>query len=262
LELALLELRESQNQNIRADWFQLYDKVANQNKYPLTSFMVASLDGAFTDDEMNDPSAMTVWGVWQPPDAAGPRILLFDAWRKWLPLHGNPTPRMPDEIAQPGDTDAVVRQREAKYRQRAGRQWGLVEWVRATCLRFSVDVLLIEKAASGFAVAQELQRLYAQDGIAVYMIVPRGDKVARAHSIVPILSQGLVYAPNISWSDDLLLPELANFPYGKHDDLVDSTTMALNFLRTTGRIQTDTEIKAAERERLTHRSPRRLPYRV
>jgi hypothetical protein len=46
------------------------------------------------------------------------------------------------------------------------------------------------------------------------------------------------------------------------DDLVDSTTMALNFLRTTGRIQTDAEIKAAERERLTHRAPRRLPYRV
>jgi hypothetical protein len=88
--------------------------------------------------------------------------------------------------------------------------------------------LLIEKAASGLSVAQELQRLYATDGIAVYLISPKGDKVARCHAIVPILSQGLVYSPNISWSGDLLLPELANFPYGKHDDLVDSTTMALS----------------------------------
>jgi predicted phage terminase large subunit-like protein len=247
---------------IRTEWFQLYDKVANGNKYPTTTFRVASLDGAYTDNEMNDPSAMTVWGVWKPPDAAGPRIILMDCWRKWLTLHGNPTPRTPDEIAQPGDTEAVVRQRDARYRQRAGKQWGLVEWVRATCLKFDVDVLLIEKAASGLSVAQELQRMYATDGIAVYLISPKGDKVARCHAIVPILSQGLVYAPNISWSDDLLLPELANFPCGKHDDLVDSTTMALNFLRTTGRIQTDVEIQAAERERLTHRAPRRLPYRV
>ena len=120
----------------------------------------------------------------------------MDAWRKWLPLHGNPTPRLSDEIALPGDTEAVVRQREAKFRQRAGREWGLVETVRATCIRFGVTTLLIEKAASGFAVAQELQRLYAQDGIAVHMVVPKGDKVARCHAIVPILSQGLVYAPN------------------------------------------------------------------
>jgi predicted phage terminase large subunit-like protein len=217
---------------IRSEWFQLYDKHANANLYPTTSFRVASLDGAYTDNEMNDPSAMTVWGIWTPPDAAGPRIILMDSWRKWLTLHGNPTPRMPDEIAQPGDTEVVARQREARFRQRAGKQWGLVEWVRATCLKFAVDVLLIEKGASGLSVAQELQRSYATDGIAVYLITPKGDKVSRCHSIVPILAQGLVYAPNISWSDDLLLPELANFPYGKHDDLVDSTTMALNFLRT------------------------------
>jgi phage terminase large subunit-like protein len=70
--------------------------------------------------------------------------------------------------------------------------------------RSDVSVLLIEKAASGFAVASELQRLYAQDGIAVHLLTPKGDKVARCHAIVPILAQGLVHAPNISWSDDLL----------------------------------------------------------
>ena len=247
---------------IRSEWFRLYDKHANGNKYPPTSFRIASLDGAFTDDETNDPSACTVWGMWTPPDVGGPRIILMDAWRKWLPLHGNPTPRLSDEIAQPGDTGAIVRQREAKFRQRAGREWGLVETVRETCIKFDVSVLLIEKAASGFAVASELQRLYAQDGIAVHMVTPKGDKVARCHAIVPILAQGLVYAPNIAWSDDLLLPELANFPYGKHDDLVDSTTMALSFLRRMGYVRTDAEIKAAELDRVAHRAPRKLLYPV
>jgi predicted phage terminase large subunit-like protein len=247
---------------IRSEWFRLYDKHANGNKYPPTSFRIASLDGAFTDDETNDPSACTVWGMWTPPDVGGPRIILMDAWRKWLPLHGNPTPRLPDEVALPGDTEAVVRQREAKFRQRAGREWGLVETVRETCIKFDVSVLLIEKAASGFAVASELQRLYAQDGIAVHMVTPKGDKVARCHAIVPILAQGLVYAPNIAWSDDLLLPELANFPYGKHDDLVDSNTMALSFLRRMGYVRTDAEIKAAELDRVAHRAPRKPLYNV
>jgi hypothetical protein len=47
---------------IRGDWFQLYDKREHNNAYPKTTFRVASLDGAFTADETNDPSAMTVWG--------------------------------------------------------------------------------------------------------------------------------------------------------------------------------------------------------
>jgi phage terminase large subunit-like protein len=79
---------------------------------------------------------------------------------------------------------------------------------------------------------------------------------------VPILAQGLVYAPNLSWSDDLLLPELENFPYGKHDDLVDSTTMALNFLRQMNYIRTDAEVKAAEIAQVTHRPPLKPLYPV
>jgi predicted phage terminase large subunit-like protein len=243
---------------IKTDWFQVYNAHANNMKFPPTEFRVASLDGAFTDDETNDPSALTVWGVWTPPEVGWPRIMLMHAWRKWLPLHGNPTARRPDEIARPGDTEVIVRQREKIFQQRTGKEWGLVETVRATCKRFGVDVLLIEKAASGFAVASELQRLYSQDGIVVHLIAPRGDKVARCHSIVPILAQGLVYAPNLAWSDDLLLPELANFPYGKYDDLVDSTTMALNFLRQMNYIRTDAEVRAAEIAQVTHR-PRLKP---
>jgi hypothetical protein len=62
--------------------------------------------------------------------------------------------------------------------------------------------------------------------------------------------------------DDLLIPELAMFPYGKRDDLVDSTMQALSFLRSTGRIRTDAEAKADELDGVTHRSPRRRLYPV
>ena len=59
-----------------------------------------------------------------------------------------------------------------------------------------------------------------------------------------------------------MLPELSNFPYGKYDDLVDSTTMALSFLRRMGYVRTDAEIKADEIDRVAHRAPRRPLYNV
>ena len=72
----------------RREWWQLWDKNANGNRYPATSYRVASLDGAFTADEANDPSAMTVFGVFKHPTLNAQRIILMDAWRKHLPLHG------------------------------------------------------------------------------------------------------------------------------------------------------------------------------
>jgi hypothetical protein len=58
----------------RREWWQLWDKNANGNQYPATSYRVASLDGAFTADEANDPSAMTVFGVFKHPTLNAPRI--------------------------------------------------------------------------------------------------------------------------------------------------------------------------------------------
>jgi predicted phage terminase large subunit-like protein len=246
----------------RREWWQLWDKAANGNRYPVTSYRVASLDGAFTADEANDPSAMVVFGVFQHPELKSPRIILMDAWRKHLSLHGNPTPRLSDEIPQAGDTESVVRQRHAKYRQRVGNEWGLVERCRATCLKFDVDVLVIEKAASGISVAQEFQRLYATDGIAVHLVRPLGDKVARAHAVVPMFAQGLIYAPNIAWADDLVIAEMSQFPFGKRDDLTDAVTQALGFLRRTGLVRTDDEARADELAGVAHRPPRRRLYPV
>ena len=244
------------------DHWRLWDKREHNNAYPTTTFRVASLDGAFSESEANDPSAMTVWGLFKHPETKASGCILMDGWRRFLSLHGNPTPRLDDEIPMPGDTEAIVRQRNAKYRQRVGNQWGLVEHVRATCLRFDVDVLLIEKAASGISVAQELQRLYATDGIAVHLIPPKGDKVARALAVQPMFAQGLIWAPNISWADDLVLAEMEQFPNGKRDDLTDSATQALGYLRRTGMIRTDAEVKADELAGVTHRSPRKTLYPV
>ena len=39
--------------------------------------------------------------------------------------------------------------------------------------------------------------------------------------MVPMFAQGLIYAPNIAWADDLVIAEMSQFPYGRRDDLTD-----------------------------------------
>jgi phage terminase large subunit-like protein len=39
---------------------------------------------------------------------------------------------------------------------------------------------------------------------AIQLVTPKGDKVARALSVQPILSQGLIYVPERDWSELLI----------------------------------------------------------
>ena len=165
-------------------------------------------------------------------------------------------------IPQAGDTAQDVDIKNAHYRQRVSPKWGLVEWVRHTCQRFRVDVLLVEKAATGITVAQELQRLYSTDEILVHLIPPKGGKVSRALAIQPLLAGGLVFAPKRSWADDLLIKEMSEFPLGKRDDLTDTSSQALGYLRQTGRIRTDEEVRAAMADDVRHRAHRGRLYAV
>jgi hypothetical protein len=51
---------------------------------------------------------------------------------------------------------------------------------------------------------------------------------------------------------------MSMFPMGRYDDLTDSSTQALKFLRDVGLAQTDTEKAEAERQTAIHR-PRLRP---
>ena len=44
----------------------------------------------------------------------------------------------------------------------------------------------------------------------------------------------------------MVIDEMELFPKGRYDDLTDSTTMAVSFLRGSGILQTDAEAMAAE----------------
>lgn len=228
------------------EWWQLWD--SPDGKFPVFDMLLASLDSAFTEKEQNDPSGMTVWGLFSDRTTGRNRIMLVHAWRKHLQFSG---PRIPME---PGESQAL-------YRQRTMSTWGLIEWVADTCRRFKVDKLLIEAKASGISAAQELRNRYTREDWSVQLCQVSGDKVARALGVQATFAQLLVYAPDRDWAE-MTIDEMAVFPKGKYKDLTDSATMAVKYLRDTGMANTDEETHAAEMEGVMHRPRQRPLYPV
>lgn len=201
---------------VKSDWWQLYDppmKDGAKLEFPPFEYVVASLDSAYTEKEENDYSALTVWGIWRN-EHNRPKVMLMDGWQKRLELHGKtPTANLRESAKQ--------------------EYWGLVEWVAHTCKKWKVDKLLIEGKASGLTVHQELRRLYSSELWMIEVIQPKGDKVARMHSVVPLFTQNVIYAPDRAYAN-LVIDEVSKFPRGSHDDLADTVSQALSWLRKVG----------------------------
>lgn len=87
--------------------------------------------------------------------------------------------------------------------------------------------VLIEDKASGQSLVQELRR---ETNIPIVAIKVDSDKVSRAYAVTPMIESGRVFLPEgAPWLLDYI-NSLATFPNAAHDDDVDSTTQALNYL--------------------------------
>jgi len=218
-----------------ADWKRFGEKI-----YPSFDYVVGSVDTAYTEKQENDPSAMTVWGVYE--DHGVKRAMLIYAWEKRLELHGRPVKTVPGESKK-------------DYRERAMPSWGLVEHIADTCQRFGVDTLLVESKASGHSVAQEMRRLYSHEPWGVRLVDPKSqDKVARLWSVQHLFADGLVSAPHTTWAQ-MVINQVAAFPKAEHDDLTDTTSMALRFIRDGGLLQLGAERAAELEDMMTYRKP-------
>lgn len=123
--------------------------------------------------------------------------------------------------------------------------------VRNMRLKHRVNSVLIEDKANGSAIISMLRK----EMDSVIEINPSGGKVARLNAISPLMEGGNVYLPETEWINDYV-NELAAFPNGKNDDEVDSTSQALNYLKTVyadvrdaTQQERDTRLKAIERVR-------------
>ena len=121
------------------------------------------------------------------------------------------------------------------------------------------DCLLIEKKAAGAPLIQELRRM---DMYVEEYSPSRGkagvsnDKRARVNAVAPLLFDGVVWAPDMRWSHELI-NECAEFPNGEHDDYVDCVTMALMRFRRGGFVSLSDDSKEDERY---FRASRRAAY--
>ena len=229
----------------KRDWWELWQ--SPDDSFPPMEYVLVSADTAYTQDQANDPTGCTVWGVYREKGA--PRIMLLNAWRKHLELHGVYEPRLADETT-------------AEFNKRTQPKWGLVEWLAHTARKYKADRLIIEGKASGLSVAQEIRRLHGTEGWGVQIVQPTGDKVSRAHAVQPIFSQLLVSAPDKEWAETVI-SEMESFPKGRYKDLTDSATQAIKFLRETGLIVHRHEADYELTESLRHRGGSSQPlYQV
>ena len=158
-------------------------------------------DTAFEKTSRADYSALTTWGVFYKPDAAGveqANIMLLNAFRERMEF-----PRL---------------------KQVAIEQYQ--EWDPDSCI--------IEKKASGAPLIYEMRAM----GIPVQEFTPvkGNDKITRLNAVSDLFASGMVWTPNRHWADEVI-DEVASFPAGEHDDYVDSVSLALMRFRKGGFIR-------------------------
>jgi predicted phage terminase large subunit-like protein len=92
-------------------------------------------------------------------------------------------------------------------------------------------------------------------GIPVINFTPsRGnDKLVRVNSVSPLFESGMIWYPPYKWAEELI-EECAAFPYGRHDDYVDSMTQALMRYRQFGALQHEYD------EEIENRPKRRIAF--
>jgi predicted phage terminase large subunit-like protein len=163
---------------------------------PPCEYILQTWDTAFEKNNRADYSAGTTWGVFNLDEDYGmPNIILLNTYKK--------------RVEYPELKRDVLREYE----------------------QYEPDGVLIEKKASGAPLIYDLRAM----GIPVQEYTPsKGqDKIARLNSVSDIIASGKVWIPETRWAEELV-DEIAEFPSGAHDDLVDATTLALMRFRQGG----------------------------
>jgi len=170
-----------------------------EKKYPpKLDYIIQSYDTAFTKGTKSDYSAITTWGVFETEED-GQNIILLDAFK---------------------DRYEFPELRRVAYQQ-------YLDW--------NPDMVIVEAKASGLPLTHELRQM----DIPVINFTPsRGnDKHVRVNSVAPLFESGKIWAPMHEHFAQEVVEECAAFPYGEHDDYVDSMTQAIMRIRQGGMVR-------------------------
>ena len=166
---------------------------------PVLEHVIQSYDTAFMKKQTADFSAITTWGVFRPSEDEPPNLILVDAVKG--------------------------RYEFPELRRIALEQYGY----------WNPETVIIESKASGLPLTYELRKM----GIPVINFTPSkgNDKHTRVNSVSPLFESGRIWAPKeMEFAQDVI-EECAAFPFGDHDDLVDSMTQAVMRFRQGGLVE-------------------------
>ena len=166
---------------------------------PSCEYIIMSLDAAAEKHNRADFTALTTWGVFMNEAVDNYNIILLNSIKKRMEFP---------------ELKAMAMEEYSSWEP---------------------DSFIVEKKSSGTALYQEMRRM----GLPVQEYTPHrgsGDKLARLNSVSDIVASGLVWVPATRWAEELV-EEIAGFPFMSHDDLVDSTVMALMRFRQGGFIR-------------------------
>ena len=159
------------------------------DEMPNIEHVIQSYDTAYLKKETADYSAITTWGVFRPNEDSPRQLILLDSYKARLEF--------------------------PELRRVAKEQYDY----------WHPETVIIEAKASGLPLMYELRQM----GIPAMNYTPsKGqDKIARVNAVSPMFESGQVWAPLKKQYAQEMVEECAAFPYGDHDDLVDSMTQAL-----------------------------------
>jgi predicted phage terminase large subunit-like protein len=167
-------------------------------KAPKCEYVVQSYDTAFSTKDTADFSAITTWGVFRlkEQDDKGreidaPHMILLSAWRDRVDFKG------------------------------------LMDKGRELQKKYNPDKVIIEDKASGQSLIQEMRR----GNVPIIAYKPERDKIARANAASVVLQNGRVWVRLNRRFTEEFLDECKAFPNAAHDDMVDTFTQAVLYIR-------------------------------
>ena len=162
---------------------------------PPLQHIIQSYDTAYLKKETADFSAITTWGVFKPSEDEPVNLILLDAIK-------------------------------GRYEFPELRRVALDQYKY-----WNPETVIIEAKASGLPLTYELRQM----DIPVTNFTPSkgNDKHVRVNACAPLFESGMIWAPDQKFSEEVI-EECAAFPFGDHDDLVDSMTQAIMRFRQGG----------------------------
>ena len=176
---------------------------------PALHHVIQSYDTAFLKKETADYSAITTWGIFYPDEDSGANLILLDAIK-------------------------------GRYEFPELRRLALDQYKY-----WNPETVIVEAKASGLPLTHELRQM----DIPVINFTPSkgNDKHVRVNTCAPLFESGMIWAPDQKFAQEVI-EECAAFPFGDHDDLVDSTTQAIMRFRQGGLLKHPEDYVIEERK--------------